>query len=79
MQRKKMKNKILIIMALMIGFTFSQKVTTRTPASSDFVKLLDSNTEEWDQTLTQIFGAGLDATFGDVTVDDVTFDQIVAD
>ena len=74
-----MKNKILIIMALMIGFTFSQKVTTRTPASSDFVKLLDSNTEEWDQTLTQIFGAGLDATFGDVTVDDVTFDQIVAD
>ena len=66
-------------MALLIGFSFAQKPTTRTPASSDFVKLLDSNTEEWDQTLDQIFSASLDPTFDDITADDVTVDQLVAD
>ena len=66
-------------MALLIGFSFAQKPTQRTPASTDYVKLLDSNTAEWDQTLDQIFSASLDPTFDDITADDVTVDQLVAD
>ena len=71
-----MKNKILMVVLLIFGLAFAQKPTTRTPESTDYVNLLDSNGESWDQTLTQILGASLDATFGDVTLTDVTLDTL---
>ena len=62
-----MKNKILIIMALMIGFSFAQKVTSRTPASTDYIRVLDSDSHGWDQTVDQIFGSGQNLTVGTIT------------
>jgi len=67
-----MKNKILIIIALMIGISFSQKPTSRVPASTDWVRILDTSSMSWDHTLSQVFSAGLDATFGTTTLGTAT-------
>ena len=64
--------KKILFLILLVGIVFAQKPTTRTPVSTDWVKILDSNAEAWDHTLDQIFGASLDPTFGDITADNLT-------
>ena len=54
----------LLILVLLIGLSFAQKPTTRTPASTDWVRLLDTNGAGWDQTITQIFNAEIPVTGG---------------
>jgi hypothetical protein len=70
-----MKNKILLILVLLIGISLAQKPNTRTPASTDYVRVLDSNGMAWDQTLDQVFSAGFDPTFDDPILDDPTIDD----
>ncbi len=54
----------LLILVLLVGIVFAQKPTTRTPEAGDYVRILDSNSMSWDQTLDQILNASLDVNFG---------------
>lgn len=67
----------LLILFLLIGLPFAQKPTTRTPESTDWVRILDSNSMGWDQTLTQIFSASLDPTFNIATIDSLTLGTLL--
>ena len=63
-----MKNKILIIMALMVGLSFAQKPNTRTPQSGDWINVIDSDGMVWDYTVNQVLTASLNPTFTDLTI-----------
>lgn len=54
----------LLTLALLIGLSFAQKPTTRTPEATDYVRILDSASRGWDHTLTQIFNAEIPITGG---------------
>ena len=52
--------KRILILLLLLFFsisTFAQNPTSRTPEASDYVRLLDTDSQGWDQTLEQILGA----------------------